>query len=152
MISAELPQVAQQGADEYSQASQDETPNDASNHAASSVLGGWRLYTVQLRYANIFNSSSGWSLLTQYSLCLALFLGGIDSSIVATALVTIGRDFNDLVQLQWVVLAYLLTYLGTKQKIIYHIHSTTDSLAGFALIFSRISDVIGRKWTSIAVR
>jgi len=36
----------------------------------------------------------------------------MDSSIVATALVTIGAHFDDFVKLQWVVLAYLLTYLG----------------------------------------
>ena len=88
------------------------------------------------------------------SLCLALFLGAIDSSIVATALVTIGRDFNDFIELQWIVLAYLLTYLGTEHNAIStqmiliadHLHK------GFAYIFSRISDVVGRKWASIAVR
>ena len=36
----------------------------------------------------------------------------MDSSIVATALVTIGKDFNDFVRLQWIVLSYLLIYLG----------------------------------------
>lgn len=38
----------------------------------------------------------------------------MDSSVVATALVTIGNDFNDFLRLQWVVLAYLLTYLGKR--------------------------------------
>lgn len=64
-------------------------------------------------------SSSGERLLNiRRSLCLALFLGAVDSSIVATALVTIGRDFNDFIQLQWIVLAYLLTYLGTEKDVI----------------------------------
>lgn len=36
----------------------------------------------------------------------------MDSSVVATALVTIGDAFEDFERLQWVVLAYLLTYLG----------------------------------------
>lgn len=36
----------------------------------------------------------------------------MDSSIVATALITIGNYFDDFLQIQWVVLAYLLTYLG----------------------------------------
>jgi hypothetical protein len=63
--------------------------------------------------------SSGKRLLTiRRSLCLALFLGAIDSSMVSTALVTIGRDFNDFIHLQWVVLAYLLTYLGTEKDVI----------------------------------
>lgn len=51
-------------------------------------------------------------LTTARSLCLALFLSGIDGSIVATALVTIGHDFNNFIQLQWVILAYLLTEVG----------------------------------------
>ena len=41
-----------------------------------------------------------------------LFLGAMDSSIIATALVSIGHHFNDFVTLQWLVLSYLLTYLG----------------------------------------
>ncbi|OQN98776.1 hypothetical protein B0A48_15445 [Cryoendolithus antarcticus] len=77
------------------------------------TLRGWRYYAVL------------------FSLCFALFLGAIDSSVVATALVTIGAHFDDFVRLQWVVLAYLLVDLG------------------FALIFARVSDVIGRKWASI---
>ena len=46
------------------------------------------------------------------SLAFSLILSVMDSSIVATALVTIGAHFDDFVKLQWVVLAYLLTYLG----------------------------------------
>nr|OQO31265.1 hypothetical protein B0A51_01019 [Rachicladosporium sp. CCFEE 5018] len=77
------------------------------------TLRGWRYYAVL------------------FSLCFALFLGAVDSSVVATALVTIGAHFDDFVRLQWVVLAYLLVDLG------------------FALIFARVSDVIGRKWASV---
>ena len=40
---------------------------------------------------------------------LAMFLGALDQTIVATALPTIGRHFGDLEQLAWVVTAYLLT-------------------------------------------
>src|SRR5687768_10294280 len=40
---------------------------------------------------------------------LAMFLGAIDQTIVATALPTIGRAFNDVETLSWVVTAYLLT-------------------------------------------
>ncbi|EED14464.1 MFS multidrug transporter, putative [Talaromyces stipitatus ATCC 10500] len=76
-------------------------------------LYGWRLYLVQ------------------FSLYLGLILSIMDSSAVSTALVTIGDHFNDFTRIQWVVLAYMLTYLG------------------FALTFSRMSDVIGRKWATI---
>lgn len=40
---------------------------------------------------------------------LAMFLGALDQTIVATALPTIGRHFADLGNLAWVVTAYLLT-------------------------------------------
>jgi EmrB/QacA subfamily drug resistance transporter len=40
---------------------------------------------------------------------LAMFLGALDQTIVATALPTIGRHFADLGDLSWVVTAYLLT-------------------------------------------
>lgn len=40
---------------------------------------------------------------------LAMFLGALDQTIIATALPTIGRHFADLENLPWVVTAYLLT-------------------------------------------
>ena len=40
---------------------------------------------------------------------LAMFLGALDQTIVATALPTIGRRFGNLDDLSWVVTAYLLT-------------------------------------------
>jgi EmrB/QacA subfamily drug resistance transporter len=40
---------------------------------------------------------------------LAMFLGALDQTIVATALPTIGRHFGNLEDLAWVVTAYLLT-------------------------------------------
>jgi len=42
-------------------------------------------------------------------LMLAMFLGALDQTIIATALPTIGRHFNDLGELSWVVTAYLIT-------------------------------------------
>jgi EmrB/QacA subfamily drug resistance transporter len=40
---------------------------------------------------------------------LAMFLGALDQTIIATALPTIGRHFGNLDDLSWVVTAYLLT-------------------------------------------
>lgn len=40
---------------------------------------------------------------------LAMFLGALDQTIVATAMPTIGRALNDVEQLPWVVTAYLLS-------------------------------------------
>ncbi|OAQ96546.1 hypothetical protein LLEC1_02348 [Akanthomyces lecanii] len=60
-------------------------------------------------------------------ICLGLFLSIIDSSIVATALYTIGSDFRDHRAINWVALAYTLAYLGC------------------AVAFAHLSDVIGRR-------
>lgn len=51
----------------------------------------------------------------------------LDTSIVATSLYTIAGEFNSLDTINWVALAYTLTYLS------------------FAVLFARISDVIGRR-------
>ena len=49
---------------------------------------------------------------TGCSLLFGLLLSGMDSTIVSTALVSIGTYFDDFVNVQWIVLAYLLSYLG----------------------------------------
>ncbi|WAO90523.1 MFS domain-containing protein [Fusarium falciforme] len=63
---------------------------------------------------------------------LGLFLSMIDTSIVATSLYSIGVDFEALEEVNWVALAYTLAYLGC------------------AVVFARISDIIGRRDAFIA--
>lgn len=50
----------------------------------------------------------------------------LDSSIVATSLFTIAAEFGDVDSINWVALAYTLTYLSC------------------AVLFARVSDVVGR--------
>ncbi|KAG8426740.1 hypothetical protein J3459_007873 [Metarhizium acridum] len=59
--------------------------------------------------------------------CLGLFLSMVDTSIVATSLYAIGTEFRDLNNVNWVALSYTLAYMG------------------FAIVFSRISDITGRR-------
>src|SRR6201995_5204046 len=42
------------------------------------------------------------------SLMLTMFLAALDQTIVATALPTIGRQFQEVANLSWVITAYLL--------------------------------------------
>jgi len=63
---------------------------------------------------------------------LAMFLGALDQTIVATALPTIGRHFNDLGNLAWIVTAYLLT--GTAVTPLY----------------GKLSDIYGRRVMMLA--
>ena len=51
----------------------------------------------------------------------------LDSSIVATSLFTIAAEFGDASSINWVALAYTLTYLSC------------------AVLFARVSDVVGRR-------
>jgi EmrB/QacA subfamily drug resistance transporter len=58
---------------------------------------------------------------------LAMFLGALDQTIVATALPTIGRHFSNLADLSWVVTAYLLTATAVTP------------------LFGKMSDIHGRR-------
>ncbi|KAI1131292.1 major facilitator superfamily transporter [Nemania abortiva] len=60
-------------------------------------------------------------------LSIGLFLSFLDSSIVATSLFSIGTEFKDMERVNWVALAYTLSYLGC------------------AVFLARISDVVGRR-------
>jgi MFS family permease len=46
------------------------------------------------------------------SLGFGLLLSVMDTSIIATALVTISQDFDGFNKSNWTVLAYTLTYMG----------------------------------------
>lgn len=47
-----------------------------------------------------------------HSLLVGLLFSTLDTSIVATSLVTISHDLDDFVNAPWIVLAYLLTYMS----------------------------------------
>jgi EmrB/QacA subfamily drug resistance transporter len=60
-------------------------------------------------------------------LMVAMFLAALDQTIVAIALPTIGRQFNDMSSLSWVVTAYLL------------------SATAVSPVFGTLSDIFGRR-------
>src|SRR6202000_2842932 len=61
------------------------------------------------------------------SLMLTMFLAALDQTIVATALPTIGRQFQDVSNLSWVITAYLLASTAV------------------APVFGPLSDIYGRR-------
>jgi EmrB/QacA subfamily drug resistance transporter len=61
------------------------------------------------------------------SLLLTMFLAALDQTIVATALPTIGRQFQDVSNLSWVITAYLLASTAV------------------APVFGTLSDIYGRR-------
>ncbi|THY60450.1 MFS general substrate transporter [Aureobasidium pullulans] len=84
------------------------------------VLEGWPLGSTV--FALIWKD-----LLHVIRLCLALLLATLDTTIISTSLITIASDFGHFDQASWIIVSYLLTY------------------SGFLLIFTRLSDVLGRK-------
>jgi EmrB/QacA subfamily drug resistance transporter len=58
---------------------------------------------------------------------LAMFLAALNQTIVATALPTMGRDFDDFENLSWIVTAYLLTSTAV------------------APLYGKLSDIYGRR-------
>jgi EmrB/QacA subfamily drug resistance transporter len=66
------------------------------------------------------------------SLMLTMFLAALDQTIVATALPTIGRQFQDVTSLSWVITAYLLASTAV------------------APVFGTLSDIYGRRAMIIA--
>ena len=83
--------------------------------------------------ASPFRQLTGWRLVVvEFFLCIGLLLSIVDASIVATALVSIEDYFGEFFESIWVVLAYLLSYMV------------------FALLWGRLSDVLGRKWMVVA--
>ncbi|KAG6175205.1 hypothetical protein E4U51_005061 [Claviceps purpurea] len=75
-------------------------------------------------------ASRFWLLST--SVCLGLLLAMMDTSIVATSLFSIGTELKDIANVNWVALAYTLAYMGC------------------AVVFARISDIIGRRDALVA--
>ncbi|KAG5976515.1 hypothetical protein E4U58_003347 [Claviceps cyperi] len=75
-------------------------------------------------------ASRFWLLST--SICFGLLLAMMDTSIVATSLFRIGTELNDITNVNWVALAYTLAYMGC------------------AVVFARMSDIIGRRDALVA--
>ncbi len=62
-----------------------------------------------------------------FGIMLAMFLGALDQTIVATALPTVGRAFRDIENLSWIVTAYLLTSTAVTP------------------LYGKLSDIYGRR-------
>jgi EmrB/QacA subfamily drug resistance transporter len=92
------------------------TPPSASGRASpgGALPGRWVLTDAEIRPIVL-------------GVCLSMFVSALNQTIIATALPTIGRDFNDFENLSWLITAYLLT-------------STVA-----APLFGKLSDVYGRR-------
>jgi hypothetical protein len=89
------------------------------------VLEGWPLGSTVFAYVARYCCRS--VCLQAIRLCLALLLATLDTTIISTSLITIASELGHFDQASWILVSYLLTY------------------SGFLLIFTRLSDVLGRK-------
>ncbi len=67
-----------------------------------------------------------------FGVLLPVFLGSLDSTILASALPTIGRDLGDVHLLPWLITAYLVASTAVTP------------------LYGKISDIIGRRVTLMA--
>jgi MFS family permease len=75
-------------------------------------------------------------------LFLGLLLSTLETTIISTALVTIASDLGNFDISNWVVVSYLVTYTGMAM---YLTCATNLTPVGFLIIYSRCSDIFGRK-------
>jgi EmrB/QacA subfamily drug resistance transporter len=104
------------------------TPKSEKSRPAKAVPGKAATEIRPLKHAEIRAIVVG--------IMLAMFLGALDQTIVATALPTIGRAFQDVENLSWVVTAYLLTATASTP------------------LYGKLSDIYGRRavmLTAIAI-
>ncbi|KAK8122159.1 hypothetical protein PG984_010829 [Apiospora sp. TS-2023a] len=81
-------------------------------------------------------------------LLLGLLFSSLDASIVSTSLVSISVDLKDFITVPWVALSYMLAYLGkpTVDTIQQRRGTLTSGvIKGFAVAFSKLSDIYGRR-------
>lgn len=76
----------------------------------------------------IYVHLSGWRLaVTTSGLLLCLYLVNLEVTIVSTSLVSIANDLSGFDKTNWIVTGYLITYTG------------------FIIIWTKLSDIVGRK-------
>ncbi|OKL63826.1 hypothetical protein UA08_01090 [Talaromyces atroroseus] len=75
----------------------------------------------------------GWRLyITTLGLMVCLYLVNVETTVVSTSLITIANGFHSFNRTSWIVTGYLITYTG------------------FNILWSKLSDIIGRKASIIA--
>ena len=94
-------------------------------------VDGWKLKLLIVVYVKLARRSTfrhdGADLFCR--LCLGLLMSSLETTIIGTALISIGSDLGDFSKATWITTAYLITYTGCL------------------IIFARCSDVFGRRST-----
>ncbi|KAF4921693.1 Efflux pump dotC [Colletotrichum viniferum] len=101
---------------------------DAKNGESQPSAAGKNTTTIGHKLQDPARAIYGWRLhICMLGLALALFLSALETTIIATALTTIGTHFNDYNKVGWVVTAFLVTN------------------SGFILTYSKLTDIFGQR-------
>jgi MFS family permease len=89
-------------------------------------------------------------LLTLSSLMICIYMVNVEVTIVSTSLITIANGFHSFNRTSWVVTGYLITYTGTHLLFEPVSRGILLIVLGFIILWSKLSDIIGRKAAIIA--
>ncbi|OGM45366.1 MFS multidrug transporter [Aspergillus bombycis] len=92
----------------------------------------------------------GWRLcLIILGLVVSLYLVNLEVTVVSTSLLAITSDLNGFNKTSWIVTGFLITFTGRKSMLL-SLSGSANLGAGFMSIWTRVSDIIGRKKTLLA--
>ncbi|KAE8344924.1 hypothetical protein BDV24DRAFT_171410 [Aspergillus arachidicola] len=92
----------------------------------------------------------GWRLcLVILGLMICLYLVNLEVTIVSTSLIAITSDLNGFNKTSWIITGFLITFTGRKFLLL-SLSGSANLTAGFMSIWTRVSDIIGRKKTLLA--
>ncbi|KAJ0274905.1 hypothetical protein COL940_009065 [Colletotrichum noveboracense] len=101
---------------------------DTKNGESQPSAAGKNTTTIGHKLQDPARAIYGWRLhICMLGLALALFLSALETTIIATALTTVGTHFNDYNKVGWVVTAFLVTN------------------SGFILTYSKLTDIFGQR-------
>ena len=87
---------------------------------------------------------------TAHSTCLCLFLVNSEVTVVGTALVSVVKDLDGVDQMGWVITGYLITYTSEPPSPLEERSSLIEFYLGMIIIWAKLSDIFGRKYTAVA--
>ncbi|GMF74536.1 unnamed protein product [Aspergillus oryzae var. brunneus] len=141
--------------EEIERASQETINTVADKPTESQIVfpHGWRLCFVILGYVilAIPESSSTFFAKSNFDprLMICLYLVNMEVTIVSTSLIAITSDLNGFNKTSWIITGFLITFTGRKFLSL-SLSGSANRTAGFMSIWTRVSDIIGRKKTLLA--
>ncbi|KAE8382490.1 major facilitator superfamily domain-containing protein [Aspergillus bertholletiae] len=122
-------------------------PVEMENQGKIAVVAG-QPTGEQIRYLH------GWKLcLIILGLMISLYLVNLEVTVVSTSLISITSDLDGFNKTSWIVTGFLITYTGWMSlSLLLSLSSFTNLNPGFMSLWTKVSDIIGRKKTLLAAQ